>query len=68
MLHTWSKAMGDNATCERCGSIYSVEIRLFPLKDSDSFKCVVCGHLMLKWNCTRTPSFTLKTTGNKPSD
>lgn len=68
MIQTWSSGEGADATCEKCGSVYSVEIYRLPTRDSDFFKCGVCGHLMRKWNDTRVPSFTLKKTGNKPSE
>lgn len=50
MIQTWSSEKVDDIKCEKCDSIYSVKIYRLPLKDSDSFNCIVCGHLMRKWN------------------
>jgi Zn ribbon nucleic-acid-binding protein len=68
MIQTWTSGEGADAKCENCSSIYSVKIYRLPAKDSDSFNCTVCGHLMRKWNDTRVPEFTLKTTGTIPSE
>jgi hypothetical protein len=68
MIQTWSSGPGGEATCKKCGSVYSVTIYRAPARDSDSFNCEVCGHLMRKWNDTRIPSFTLKKAGKKPNE
>ena len=68
MIQTWSSGEGADATCEKCGSVYAVKIYRLPTRDSDSFECEVCGHLMHTWNDTRDPNFTLKKAGNKPSE
>ena len=66
MIQTWSNGKGSDATCQKCGSVYAVKIYRLPAKDSDSFNCTVCGHLMHSWNNTRVPEFTLKAPGEKP--
>lgn len=66
MGKTWSSEKGTDAVCEICKSVYSVEIYRLPTRDSDSFSCEICGHLMRRWNDTRVPSFTLLKTGKKP--
>lgn len=63
MIQTWSSGEGPDETCEKCGSVYSVRIYRLPSKDSDSFNCEVCGHLIRRWNDTRVPEFTLKVAG-----
>ncbi len=68
MIQTWMSGKDADATCENCGSVYSMKIYRLPAKDSDFFNCAVCGHLMRKWNDTRVPEFTLKTTGAIPSE
>ena len=65
MVKTWSSGEGEDATCEKCGSVYSVTIHRFPVRDKDSFNCTVCGHLMREWNDTACPSFKLKSHGEK---
>lgn len=65
MVQTLSSGEGNDATCQNCSSVYSVTIYRLPSRDSDSFYCMVCGHLMHTWNDTRIPEFTLKTAGEK---
>ncbi|MET7014462.1 hypothetical protein ABXR19_09695 [Uliginosibacterium flavum] len=65
MVKTWTSGDGDDETCEKCGSIYSVIIHRLPARDSDSFTCEICGEILRKWNDTRVPSFTLKMAGEK---
>lgn len=60
MVKTWSSESSSDETCSKCGSIYSVEIKRFPIKDKDSFNCFVCGHLMNSWNSTSCPMYELK--------
>lgn len=67
MIQAWSSEKGGDATCEKCGSIYSVTITRLPFKDIDSFNCEVCNHLMREWKNTRVPEYTLKTTGEIPN-
>jgi hypothetical protein len=68
MVQTWSSVEGPDEKCEECESVYSVRIFRSPAKDSDSFNCTVCGHLMRKWNDKRVPEFTLKVAEKKPSE
>lgn len=65
MVRTWSTEKVADATCESCGSIYSVEIYRSPAREHGIFKCEICGLLMREWNDTHTPSFTLKKVGIK---
>lgn len=68
MIRTWTSGESDDVKCEKCNSIYSVKIYRLPCKDSDSFHCTVCGHLIRKWNDTRVPEYTLKISGKKSID
>lgn len=67
MVKTWSSEDAADAVCEKCGSVYAVRIHRVPMKDSDSFNCEVCGHLMNTWNATRIPEYKLKKAGSAPA-
>lgn len=59
MVKVWESGQGDDFTCE-CGAVYAVTVRRFPMRDSDSANCHVCGKIMAEWNSTSVPSFRLK--------
>ena len=65
-MKTWTSEQAGDETCGTCGSVYEVTITRFPCKDSDEFRCVVCGVVMSTWNDTRSPSYKLKQKGNRP--
>jgi transcription elongation factor Elf1 len=66
MPKTWSSEAAGDVTCEICGSVYAVTIQRFPARDSDSFNCTVCNHLLNSWNSTACPSYELKQRGRVP--
>lgn len=66
MVQTWRSTNSADAVCDNCGSVYSVTIDRFPLRDYGSFPCEICGQPIREWNDTHVPSFTLKTTGKIP--
>ena len=66
MPKTWASESADDEICEKCGTVYAVTIRRFPVRDSDSFNCGVCDHLMNTWNSTAYPTYTLKELGKAP--
>lgn len=68
MVKKWTTEPAVDFTCKPCGSVYSVAIKRFPLRDSDKAYCEVCGGLLKKWNDTEVPVFTLKTRGTPPAD
>jgi len=59
-MATWGFEKGDDKTCSRCGSTYEVKYHQVPVKDIDSYDCVVCGLELDSWKSTRYPIFTLK--------
>lgn len=68
MVQTWSSGEEADVTCLKCGSVYSVTTYRLPVRDSDSFSCEVCNHLLRRWNERLVPNFTLKKAGEKPSE
>jgi len=60
VVKTWKSEKGYDEKCEQCGAIYAVTITRFPARDSDSFKCQICGNLMKKWNSTESYGYELK--------
>ena len=68
MVQTWkSKEVGERA-CETpgCGAVYSVTIRRFPMRDSDSYDCDRCGRRLETWNSTSVPMFKLISEPKEP--
>ena len=65
-MATWGFTKGEDRTCDRCGSVYTVEHHQVPVKDIDSADCEVCGQELDRWKSTRYPIFTLKTRGVLP--
>ena len=64
MVQTWGQEERGEHTCE-CGAVYKVTVHRFPMRDSDSFNCSVCGTQIAKWNSTEAPSYELV---SKPDD
>lgn len=60
-MATWDFSKTDDKTCPKCGSVYEVKYHQVPVKDIDSFDCVVCGNELDRWKSTRYPIFELKT-------
>ena len=45
--------------CPHCGALYSVTYPKLSKSDSNIAKCVVCGHIMDKWDSTDVRIFKL---------
>ena len=45
--------------CRSCGALYHVVMRRAPMRCHDWYNCAVCGHLMMEWDSTDAPCFTL---------
>jgi transcription elongation factor Elf1 len=67
MVKTWDSAAGDNATCPKCGSVYSVTVHRYPATDQGKFDCEVCGERIKTWKSTYDYEFHLKTRGTPPA-
>ncbi len=59
-LKPWQTKPENDVACGQCGSVYEKTMQRFPMRDSDSFNCEVCGHRMDSWNSTSAPSYKLK--------
>jgi len=66
MARTWKSEPQGEVECENCRSVYEKTMHRFPMRDSDSFNCEVCGHVMDSWNSTHAPSYKLKTRREPP--
>jgi hypothetical protein len=42
--------MNGELTCGKCGSIYKLTGIKFPVRDSGSIDCSVCGEELKRWN------------------
>jgi len=58
-MQTWKTQNAGEKTCEGCGAVYAVTVMRLPCRDSDSFRCEICGHEIDKWNSTNVPEYTL---------
>jgi hypothetical protein len=67
-MATWDFTKAEDKTCARCGSVYEVKHHQVPVKDIDSFDCLVCGGELDSWKSTRYPIFALKTRAPWPRD
>jgi len=65
MPRTWTSEESNDITCTECGSVYTVMIERFPLRDNDKFKCQICATTLREWNDTFVPTFSLKTSGKQ---
>jgi transcription elongation factor Elf1 len=45
--------------CPHCGAFYHVSCMKICDRKRASAKCIVCDKVMLTWNSSRVPSFTL---------
>ena len=52
-------------TCSECGSVYRITSTKYPVRDSGSIPCTVCGATLLSWNSSRDYHATLKPPGKK---
>jgi uncharacterized protein (DUF983 family) len=50
---------GHSFFCPSCGALYAVTYSRNSKSDSNSTKCVVCGHIMAEWNSDDVPNFKL---------
>lgn len=50
--------MAEQVTCE-CGAVYERGNLKLPLRDKDSYDCVVCGKELDRWNGSNIPTFKL---------
>jgi hypothetical protein len=46
-------------TCPSCGSMYEVTINQGERRAHDWYNCVVCGRMLMEWDSSETPCFTL---------
>ena len=67
-MATWDFEKSDDKTCAHCGTTYEVKYHQVPVKDIDSFDCLVCGQELDSWKSTRYPIFTLKNRAPWPRD
>jgi hypothetical protein len=45
--------------CKNCGAFYRVTLRHTDTRAHDWYNCAVCGQLLMEWDSSDTPSFTL---------
>jgi len=45
--------------CKSCGAVYQVTFRQNPMRSHDWYNCAVCGRLLMEWDSSSTPCFTL---------
>ena len=45
--------------CSRCQTRYERTETKVPFRDSDHFKCLICGELIESWSGSRIPSFKM---------
>jgi hypothetical protein len=50
--------------CEDCGSAYERTTEKLIWRDTDEYKCEVCGKVLEAWNGSRVPRFRLVKRGN----
>jgi N6-adenosine-specific RNA methylase IME4 len=60
MVGVWGREERPDETCSECGSVYSVEVQRFPMRDHDRATCDECGHVLREWNDTLSWVYTLK--------
>lgn len=46
-------------TCPSCGSVYEVTINHGERRMHDWYNCLVCGRVLMEWDSSETPRFTL---------
>ncbi|TPG45713.1 hypothetical protein EAH89_26295 [Roseomonas nepalensis] len=59
MVKTWGTSAPTEEKCSQCGSCYEVRQVKTPVRDKDSFNCVVCRYEMDSWNDTTYPTYRL---------
>jgi DNA-directed RNA polymerase subunit RPC12/RpoP len=67
-MATWDIVKAADKACPKCGSTYEVKYRQVPMRDIDSFDCVVCGLELESWKSTRYPTYTPKVLAKWPKD
>jgi len=58
-------AFDNKATCEECGSEYSLSFTRIPVRDKDYISCQVCGAKLYSWNEAKIWTATLLKKGVK---
>jgi transposase-like protein len=59
MVSTFGTGASNEKECPRCGSLYEVRMVQLPIRDKDSFDCLICDHELDTWNGTTFPSYLL---------
>ncbi|HEX6984590.1 MAG TPA: hypothetical protein VF170_04400 [Planctomycetaceae bacterium] len=55
----WDEAEAGVEMCRSCGALYHVTLRRNPTRARDWYNCAVCGRLLMEWDSTESPCFTL---------
>ena len=45
--------------CRNCGAVYHVVLHKIPTRARDWYNCAVCGRLLMEWDSSDAPCFTL---------
>ena len=51
--------MGETIVTCTCGAVYRRVLNKSPIRDTDTFECLVCGERMESWSTSRWPSYQL---------
>ena len=55
----WDEAEVGTELCRNCGAVYQVTLRRGARRTHDWYNCAVCGRLLMEWDSSDAPCFTL---------
>ena len=55
----WEEAEVGTEMCRNCGAVYHIVVRRRPSRSHDWYNCAICGQLLMEWDSSDAPCFTL---------